>query len=112
MLREATPGVALTVANNTTPTKLTEAALNEAASAAIQAFSEAPDLEELATAKSEHLGDKASLALAKRELALLPKDQRSEAGKLVNLARGAAQSAFAERREVLLAKRDAAVLVA
>jgi len=91
---------------------LTEEALGAAAIAAEEAFAAAADLDELAKAKIDHLGDKAPIALAKRGLGALPKEERSEAGKRVNVARTRVATAFDARREVLLAERDAAVLVA
>lgn len=91
---------------------LTEEALGAAAIAAEEAFAAAADLDELAKAKIDHLGDKAPIALAKRGLGALPKEERSEAGKRVNVARTRVTTAFDARREVLLADRDAAVLVA
>ncbi|NKR39606.1 MULTISPECIES: phenylalanine--tRNA ligase subunit alpha [Prescottella] len=91
---------------------LTEESLNAAALAAEEAFAASADLDALAKAKIEHLGDKAPIALAKRGLGALPGDERADAGKRVNVARTRVTTAFDARREVLLAERDAAVLVA
>ncbi|MBX5485715.1 MAG: phenylalanine--tRNA ligase subunit alpha [Mycolicibacterium hassiacum] len=91
---------------------LSEEALAEAVSAARRAFGLASDLEELARAKTEHLGDRAPIALARQALGKLPKSDRAEAGKRVNQARAAVQQAYEERLAVLRAERDAAVLVA
>ncbi|MCX6479604.1 MAG: phenylalanine--tRNA ligase subunit alpha, partial [Mycobacterium sp.] len=77
-----------------------------------RAFGAARDLDGLAQAKTEHLGDRAQLALARQALAVLPKDERADAGKRVNVARGAAQSAYDNRLAQVRAERDAAVLVA
>ena len=44
--------------------------------------------------------------------ATLPKDERADAGKRVNVARGEAQRSYDERLAALRAERDAAVLVA
>ena len=71
---------------------LSQEALDAAAAAALRAFGEAGDLEALARAKTEHLGDRAPVALARQALAGLPKDKRSDAGKRVNLARTDAQA--------------------
>ncbi|RVW00488.1 phenylalanine--tRNA ligase subunit alpha [Rhodococcus spongiicola] len=101
-------GVPPTVDSNA----LTEEALNSAALAAEKAFGAAANLDELATVKIEHLGDKAPIALARRGLGALPKEERAEAGKRVNVARTRVTTAFDARREILLAERDAAVLVA
>ncbi len=86
--------------------------LEAAAAAAIEAFEAAADLEQLAAAKTAHLGDKSPIALARRALGSLPKEQRSEAGKLVNQVRGRVTAALELRTTTLEAERDAAVLVA
>jgi len=95
-----------------TPDLLSEQALDAAVAAARRAFGEAPDLDALARAKTDHLGDRAPIALARQALAGLPKDQRADAGKRVNVARAAVQAGFDERLTELRAARDAAVLVA
>ncbi|TDO16869.1 phenylalanyl-tRNA synthetase alpha subunit [Mycobacterium sp. BK086] len=94
------------------PVDLSQESLTKAVSAARHAFELAADLDALARAKTEHLGDRAPLALARQALAGLPKEDRSEAGKLVNVARGDAQRSYDERLAALRAERDAAVLVA
>lgn len=91
---------------------LSESALNEAAAAAAAAFAAAEDLSALAEARREHLGDNAPLSLARRALGNLPKDQRKDAGRFVNIARGTAERAFAEAKVVLEEKRNAEVLIA
>lgn len=91
---------------------LSESALNEAAAAAAAAFVAAEDLSALAEARREHLGDNAPLSLARRALGNLPKDQRKDAGRFVNIARGTAERAFAEAKVVLEEKRNAEVLIA
>jgi phenylalanyl-tRNA synthetase alpha chain len=91
---------------------LSEETLTKAVSAAGHAFSLAADLDALARAKTEHLGDKSPLALARQALGALPKTDRADAGKRVNVARSAAAQAFDDRLAVLRAERDAAVLVA
>ncbi|SBS75363.1 phenylalanine tRNA synthetase, alpha subunit [uncultured Mycobacterium sp.] len=94
------------------PVDLSQESLTTAVSAARHAFELAADLDALARAKTEHLGDRAPLALARQALAGLPKEDRSEAGKLVNVARGDAQRSYDDRLAALRAERDAAVLVA
>lgn len=94
------------------PVDLSETALAEAVGAARQAFARAGDLDALARLKTEHLGDRAPLALARQALGGVPKDQRADAGRRVNAARAQAQQAYDERLDVLRAERDAAVLVA
>ncbi|MFH5211968.1 phenylalanine--tRNA ligase subunit alpha [Antrihabitans spumae] len=91
---------------------LSEESLASAAAAAEKAFAAAADLDALAEAKTEHQGDKSPIALARRGLGALPKEQKADAGKRVNIARVRVSEAYDARREVLLADRDAAVLVA
>lgn len=91
---------------------LTEETLAKAVSAAELAFDSSGDLDALARAKTEHLGDKSPLALARQALGALPKTERADAGKRVNVARTAAQKLFDNRLALLRAERDAAVLVA
>lgn len=90
--------------------QLTEASLNSAAESAVQAFEAADSLDSLADARRMHLGDDAPLSLARRALGSLPKDQRKDAGRLVNMARGRVEKRFAEFKEALEAKRNAEVL--
>ena len=85
-------------------------ALAAAVAAARAAFDGAADLAALAEVKPAHLGDRAPLLLARRELGSLPGSERAEAGKRVNAARQEAQEAFDARRDVLSAERDAHVL--
>ncbi|AGP64414.1 phenylalanyl-tRNA synthetase, alpha chain PheS [Mycobacterium intracellulare subsp. yongonense 05-1390] len=94
------------------PVDLSPEALTAAVNAARQAFTRADDLETLARAKTEHLGDRSPLALARQALGSVAKDQRADAGKRVNAARGEAQQGYDERLAALRAERDAAVLVA
>ncbi|MEP9395072.1 phenylalanine--tRNA ligase subunit alpha [Gordonia sp. VNK1] len=86
--------------------------LDDAAASAIAAFDAAADLDAIAAAKTAHLGDRSAIALARRALGSLPKDQRSAAGKLVNEVRGRVSAALDARIVVLEAERDTAVLVA
>ncbi|TRW83354.1 phenylalanine--tRNA ligase subunit alpha [Mycolicibacterium sp. 018/SC-01/001] len=94
------------------PGNISDDALTDAVSAAARAFAEAATLDDLARAKTDHLGDRSPIALARQALGALPKTERADAGKRVNVARTAAQSAYDERLAVLRAERDAAVLVA
>jgi phenylalanyl-tRNA synthetase alpha chain len=91
---------------------LSQESLTTAVSVARHAFAAAADLDALARAKTDHLGDRAPLALARQALATLPKTDRADAGKRVNEARGEAQHSYDERLAELRAERDAAVLVA
>lgn len=86
--------------------------LTEAVEAARQAFAAATNLEELAVARREHLGDDAPISQARRALGSLPKNERKDAGRLVNRARGEAEKAYATAKTVLEEKRNAEVLIA
>jgi phenylalanyl-tRNA synthetase alpha chain len=92
--------------------RLSQEALTTAVGAARDAFEQAADLDALARAKTEHLGDKSPIALARQALGTLPKSDRADAGRRVNEARTAVQGAFDGRIEVLRVERDAAALVA
>jgi phenylalanyl-tRNA synthetase alpha chain len=100
------------VVNQPDSSGLSQEALTTAVTAARQAFAQAGDLDALARAKTEHLGDKSPIALARQALGTLAKTDRADAGRRVNEARTAAQGAFDARIEVLRTERDAAVLVA
>jgi phenylalanyl-tRNA synthetase alpha chain len=94
------------------PSVLEESALDAAVDSAEQAFADASDLDALTKVKIDHVGGKAPLALAQRALGALPGDQKADAGKRVKVARDRVQKSFDERRAVLSADRDAAILVA
>jgi phenylalanyl-tRNA synthetase alpha chain len=91
---------------------LSPEALTAAVDAARQAFAAATDLDALARAKTEHLGDRSPVALARQALGTVPKAERADAGKRVNTARGDVQRGYDERLAALRAERDAAVLIA
>ena len=86
--------------------------LTEAVEAARQAFAAATNLEELAVARREHLGEDAPISQARRALGSLPKNERKDAGRLVNQARGEAEKAYATAKTALEEKRNAEVLIA
>ncbi|MDY3127352.1 MAG: phenylalanine--tRNA ligase subunit alpha [Corynebacterium sp.] len=75
---------------------INEASLSAAAEKAVAAFEAATSLAELQEARREHLGDKGYIPQARQALGTLPKDQRKDAGRLVNMARGKVEKAFAE----------------
>ena len=91
---------------------LSPEALTAAVDAARQAFAAATDLDALARAKTEHLGDRSPVALARQALGTVPKAERADAGKRVNTSRGDIQRGYDERLAALRAERDAAVLIA
>ena len=84
--------------------------LDAAVAAAEQAFAAAPDLAALAAAQPAHLGDRAPLLLARRELGSLPGPDRADAGKRVNAARAAGPAGLrrAARRAGRRARRAGA----
>ena len=84
--------------------------LQDAVEQARKEFSAAADLPALAAVKPAHLGDKAPLMLARREIGALPPKAKSDAGKRVNEAQKAVREAFDERRAELEAERDERVL--
>ena len=85
-------------------------ALGDAVAKAEKAFAAAADLTQLAAVKSAHLGDRAPVLVARREIGALPPKAKADAGKRVNEARLAVQSAFDTRRAELAAERDARML--
>jgi phenylalanyl-tRNA synthetase alpha chain len=84
--------------------------LQDAVEQARKEFSAVADLDALATVKPAHLGDKAPLMLARREIGALPPKARSEAGKRVNEAQKIVREAFDARRAELETERDERVL--
>ena len=100
----------MTDSADTPQVELSEQELNAAADAAEKAFAEAANLEELAAARREHLGDDAPIPAARRSLGSLPKDQRKDAGRLVNMARGRVEKRFAQVKAELERKRNEEVL--
>lgn len=85
-------------------------ALADAVASAEKAFAEAGDLAALQAVRPAHLGDRAAVSLARRELGALPPYARAEAGRRVNEARKAIQTAYDDRLVALTAERDARVL--
>jgi phenylalanyl-tRNA synthetase alpha chain len=89
---------------------LSQEALDDALAQGVAAFSNAADLEQLAAVRPDHLGDRAPLLLARRELGALPPAARSDAGKRLNSVLGELKKGYAERLTQLEAERDARVL--
>jgi phenylalanyl-tRNA synthetase alpha chain len=89
---------------------LDQAALEDAVSEAEKAFAAAADLDALAAAKPLHLGDRAPVSLARREIGSLPPAAKADAGKRVNEARRLIDAAFQQRRVELERQRAEAVL--
>lgn len=89
---------------------LDQESLDEALGQAEQAFAAAADLDALAALKPQHLGDRAPVSLARREIGALPPAAKSAAGQRVNAARTAIQAAFDARHEALTAEQAQRVL--
>lgn len=85
-------------------------ALEQAVKTAQEAFASANNLADLAEAETAHLGNKAPISLARREIGSIPGKARADAGKRVNIARTATSDAFAARQEVLQAQEAARIL--
>jgi phenylalanyl-tRNA synthetase alpha chain len=86
------------------------ASLAEAVAGAEKAFAEAGDLDQLAAIRPQHLGDRALVSLARREIGSLPPAARAEAGQRVNATRAAIQQAYDIRQAELNAERERRVL--
>ncbi|GAA4892329.1 phenylalanyl-tRNA synthetase alpha subunit [Stackebrandtia albiflava] len=89
---------------------LSPESLAEAVDAARKAFAAAPDLDALNQIKHQHLGDKAPVSLARREIGALPPAAKSDAGKRVNAARQEVSAEYEARAEVLAAEAAQRVL--
>ncbi|MDQ3457675.1 MAG: phenylalanine--tRNA ligase subunit alpha [Actinomycetota bacterium] len=89
---------------------LSAEALAEAVETARTDFGKAADLDSLTALKPPHLGERAAVSLARRELGALPPQARADAGKRVNAARVEIQAAYDARRRELTAERDERVL--
>jgi len=90
---------------------LDQASLDDAVAQAAKAFASVSDVDGLVALRHQHLGDKAPVALARREIGALPPQAKADAGKRVNEARAAIQSAYDTRLGQLEADRAARVLV-
>ncbi|MFI7491082.1 phenylalanine--tRNA ligase subunit alpha [Micromonospora echinaurantiaca] len=90
---------------------LDPAALAEAVAAAEKAFGAAGDPDALTALRPAHLGDRAPVSLARREIGALPPAAKADAGKRVNEARRAIETAYAARQEILEREQAQRVLV-
>ena len=90
---------------------LDQSALDDAVAGAEKAFGEAADLDALAAVRHQHLGDRAPVSLARREIGALPPAAKADAGRRVNQARAAIQAAYDARRAALQADRERRVLI-
>jgi phenylalanyl-tRNA synthetase alpha chain len=89
---------------------LDQAVLDDALAGAEKAFASASDPEALAAIRHQHLGDRAPIGLARREIGSLPPAARSDAGKRVNAARAAIQTAYDTRLAQLRVEQEQRVL--
>ncbi|GIG92408.1 phenylalanine--tRNA ligase subunit alpha [Plantactinospora endophytica] len=89
---------------------LDPAALAAAVADATAAFEAATDPDGLAELRRQHLGDRAPVSLARREIGALPPAAKSDAGKRVNEARRSIESAHAERLAVVQAAQAERIL--
>jgi len=87
------------------------AAVQAAAAQALHAVAAATDLDALKAARLAFAGDRSPLALANRAIADLPKQDRAAAGQGIGQARKQVNAAIGEREAVLVAEREARVLV-
>src|SRR2546421_10486296 len=85
---------------------LDQAALDDAVAGAEKAFAAAADLDALTALKPAHLGDRAPVSLARREIGALPPAAKADAGKRVDEPRAASQAAFDARSAQLTAERE------
>jgi phenylalanyl-tRNA synthetase alpha chain len=85
-------------------------ALEAAVKEAEAAFAAAPDPDALTALRPLHLGDRAPVSLARREIGALPPAAKSDAGKRVNEARRLIETSFEQRREQLAREHTERVL--
>jgi phenylalanyl-tRNA synthetase alpha chain len=89
---------------------LEQAALDDAVSEAEKAFAAAADPDALTAVRHLHLGDRAPVALARREIGSLPPAAKADAGKRVNEARRRIEAGYAARAAELAAQRAQRIL--
>ena len=80
---------------------LDQASLDDAVVQAEKAFADAADVDALAALRHLHLGDRAPVSLARREIGALPPQAKADAGKRVNEARAPIQAAYDARLELV-----------
>ncbi|WP_422768637.1 phenylalanine--tRNA ligase subunit alpha [Plantactinospora sp. WMMC1484] len=85
-------------------------ALAAAVADARAAFDAATEPERLAELRRAHLGDRAPVSLARREIGALPPAAKSDAGKRVNEARRSIEDAYAQRLAVVQAAQAERIL--
>jgi phenylalanyl-tRNA synthetase alpha chain len=90
---------------------LGQAALDDAVARAHKAFAGAADLDALSVLRPQHLGDRAPVSLARREIGALPPAAKADAGRRVNEARAAIQTGYDARLAELTEQQAQRVLV-
>jgi phenylalanyl-tRNA synthetase alpha chain len=93
------------------PNSLQPETLATHVSAALAAIARASDLDHLKLQRLAHDGDNSPLAIANREIGLLPPAARKAAGQRLGEARAQVRAAIIGRQTELEAERDARVLV-
>jgi len=88
-------------------TPITEAAVTQAADAAIAAISSASTVTELRAARAEHVGEASPLAKFNASLKSIPAEDRAAAGKLIGQARARVAEALTAREVDLAAAEEA-----
>ena len=94
------------------PLEITEPVVQSAVDAALAAIASAGDSAALKSVRTEHTGEKSTLAQLNAELRNVPNDQKAALGKLVGGARGRVNQAFAAREAEILEAEAAAQLEA
>ncbi|MFC9917953.1 phenylalanine--tRNA ligase subunit alpha [Agromyces binzhouensis] len=94
------------------PLQITEPAVTAAVDAALAAIDAAGDSAALKAVRSEHTGEKSTLARLNASLRSVPNDQKAALGKLVGSARGRVNQAFAAREAEIVAAEAEAQLAA
>jgi len=90
--------------------RLDPSALDEALAAAEKAFAAAGDPEALAAIRHQHLGDRAPISLARREIGSLPPAAKAEAGRRVNQVRRSIEAVYQHRLVELRGQQEHGVL--
>ena len=89
-----------------------ETAVKQAVTDALSSFSSAADLQELRSAKSEHLGERSVIAQLNALMRTVPKEEKAATGKLMGQARAELEKNFKEREQILEAQQRQAQLQA
>lgn len=91
---------------------ITAESVAAATDVALAAIAQAADSAALKTVRTEHAGEKSTLALLNAQLKDVPAEQKAEFGKLVGQARAQVNQAFAAREAEIVAGEETARLAA